>query len=82
MFFVSIPTIKYYRTYIYINDLVELIDRWEKELKDYMIDYNSLYFENEIAEGLFVCVFLEYEQLKSKSFVTCMCTYIHILIIK
>ena len=43
---------------IYINDLVELFDRWEKELKDYMIDYNSLYFENEIAEGLFVCLYV------------------------
>ena len=32
-----------------------VLDRWKKELKDYMIDYNSLYFENEIAKGLAIC---------------------------
>ena len=39
----------------FINYSVGLFDTWEKEIKDYVIDYNSLYFESEIAEGLLVC---------------------------
>ena len=44
----------FYWLLCYFFYLAGLLCRSVEELKDYMIDYNSLYFDNEIGKGLYV----------------------------
>ena len=40
-----------------LQNLIGLIQECKNKLKDYIIDYNSLCFDdNEIAQGLWLCV--------------------------